>query len=99
MDGLLGVSTRGQYASMIGWGNGLKDGHFIVMDHTHTVLYQLTNVRYDRSVRDMWSADARWIKPDLIPSIDEHEEGIEVDEARWDMRYRGRKKGEPRLLF
>lgn len=50
----------GKHGRLYGWGHGLLEGDYILLDDKHggTTRYKLENVRYESNPSDMWFADA-----------------------------------------
>ena len=51
---------KGQKASMMGWGLGIKNGDYILLQDgpDRSTRYQITKIEYMSDPQDMWSAKA-----------------------------------------
>lgn len=55
---VIDVSDDGSEARFVGWGRGIKDGDYIVIDRdrTSTTRYQVKSIKYKSDPRDCWDA-------------------------------------------
>jgi hypothetical protein len=51
----------GKKASMMGWGNGIESGDFLILQNGEgTTRYKVKSIEYKRDPSDMWSAQVEF---------------------------------------
>lgn len=70
---ILKVECEGQKLRACGWGNGIKDGDYILLKNEGgATRYQFSKVDYSRGPADMWFADLQFAprKAPVTPLLD-----------------------------